>query len=55
MNFLGTMEVNGEMDEDDAYDQTMDELDALKLVILELCDIDTVPAIHARKKEILKR
>lgn len=33
----------------------MDELNALKQAIVNICDIDTVHAIQARKKVLMKK
>jgi hypothetical protein len=40
---------------EDAYAVLLSELDALEQAIVEICDIDTVHAIQARKKVIQRR
>lgn len=36
-------------------DSIVDELNALEKAIVEICDIDTVHAIQARKKVLMKK
>ena len=37
------------------WDRIIKELDTLEQAIVEICDIETVHAIHERKKVIMKR
>jgi hypothetical protein len=36
-------------------DPIVDELNALEQAIVEICDVDTVRAIHARKEVLVKK
>lgn len=39
----------------DGCDSIIDDLDALEQAIIEICDVDTAQAIHARKRMIRKK